>query len=137
MIKSALKRLSENDVGETNSHQAGFLVPKEFVKNGLFEELTTGTLNPRLKLRIVDLSDESEFYASYIFYNNRFFGGTRYEYRLTGLTRWMKNQGLKSGDILKITRTARHDYSVDILKGERKPSTLSTESWVALYGEDK
>ena len=137
MIKSVLKRLSENDVGETNSHQAGFLIPKEFVKNGFFEELTTETLNPRLKLRIVDLSDRTEFYASYIFYNNRFFGGTRFEYRLTGLTRWMKNQGLKSGDTLKITRTARHDYSVEILKGERKPSTLSTESWVALYGEEK
>lgn len=137
VIKSALKRLSENDVGETNSHQAGFLIPKEFVKNGLFEELTTETLNPRLKLRIVDSSDGNEIFASYIFYNNRFFGGTRYEYRLTGLTRWIKNQGLKSGDILKITRTAKHDYSVDILKGERKPSTLSNESWVALYGEEK
>jgi hypothetical protein len=137
MIKSALKRLSENDVGETNSHQAGFLIPKEFVNNGLFEVLPTDILNPRLKLRVTDLTDGSNLYLSYIFYNNRYFGGTRFEYRLTGLTRWIKNHGLRSGDFLQITRTDKHDYSVDILKGERKPSTLSTESWVALYGEDK
>jgi hypothetical protein len=137
VIKSALKRLSENDVGETNSHQAGFLIPKEFVKNGLFQELSKSELNPRLKLRILDLTDNTNIYVSYIFYNNRFFGGTRFEYRLTGLTRWIKNHGLKSGDFLKITRTDSHDYSVEILKGERKPSTLSTESWIALYGEEK
>ncbi len=136
MIRSALKRLSENDVGETKSHQAGFLIPKEFVKNGLFEELSNTELNPRLKLKVLDLTDGSELFASYIYYNNRFFGGTRYEYRLTGLTRWIKNHGLRSGDILQISRIAKHDYSIDILKGERKPSSLSTESWVALYGED-
>ena len=137
MIKSALKVLSENDVGETNSHQAGFLIPKEFVRNGLFEELPNDSLNPRLRLRILDLTDNSELFVSYIYYNNRYFGGTRFEYRLTGLTRWIKNHGLRSGDVLQITRTDKHEYSVDILKGERKPSTLSTESWVALYGEEK
>jgi hypothetical protein len=137
MLSSALKRLSENDVGATRSHQAGFLIPKELVNNGLFEVLPTDILNPRLKLKFVDLSDQSALYLSYIFYNNRNFGGTRLEYRLTGLTRWIKKHGLRSGDVLQISRTAQHDYSVDILKGERKPSNLSDESWVALYGEEK
>lgn len=137
MIKSALKRLSENDTGETKSHQAGFLIPKEFVKDGLFDELPTDTLNPRLKLKLFDLTNDTTLYVSYIFYNNKYFGGTRIEYRLTGLTRWIKNNGLKSGDVLKISRVDKHDYSIDILKGARKPSTLSSESWIALYGEGK
>lgn len=137
MIKSVQKRLSDNDVGATNSHQAGFLIPKEFVKNGLFEELPNESLNPRLRLKLIDLKDGSEIYCSYIFYNNRNFGGTRFEYRLTGLTRWIKNQGLRAGDVIQINRIGLHDYSVEILKGKRKPSTLSAESWVALYGEDK
>ena len=137
MIKSVQKTLSDNDVGATNSHQAGFLIPKEFVKNGLFEELSDEEINPRLRLKLLDLSDGSEVYCSYIYYNNRNFGGTRLEYRLTGLTRWIKNHGLRSGDVIEITRTGIHDYSVDILKDKRKPSTLSTESWVALYGEDQ
>jgi NTP pyrophosphatase (non-canonical NTP hydrolase) len=95
MIKSALKKLSENDVGETNSHQAGFLIPKEFVKNGLFEELTNQALNPRLRLKIIDITDGTEIYGTYIFYNNRLFGGTKLEYRLTGLTKWIKNHGVR------------------------------------------
>lgn len=137
MIKSVQKTLSDNDVGATNSHQAGFLIPKEFIKHGLFEELPNETLNPRLRLKLIDIKDRSEIYCSYIFYNNKNFGGTRLEYRLTGLTRWIKNHGLRSGDVIQITRLGTHDYSVEILKGKRKPSTLSTESWVALYGEGK
>jgi len=136
MIKSVQKTLSDNDVGATNSHQAGFLIPKEFVKNGLFEELSDEILNPRLRLKLVDLNDGSHLYCSYIYYNNRNFGGTRLEYRLTGLTRWIKNYGLHSGDVIQISRIGAHDYSVGILKEKRKPSTLSAESWVALYGED-
>lgn len=136
MIESALKKLSENDVGETKSHQAGFLIPKELVKNGLFEELTNQALNPRLRLKIIDMTDGTEIYGTYIFYNNRLFGGTRLEYRLTGLTKWIKNHGLCSGDILKITRTNTHDYEIDILRGERRPSNLSDESWTALYGKE-
>jgi hypothetical protein len=137
MIKSVQKTLSDNDVGATNSHQAGFLIPKEFVRDGLFEELSSETLNPRLRLKLIDVSDSSEIYCSYIFYNNRNFEGTRLEYRLTGLTRWIKNRGLRAGDVIQITRIGKHDYTVDILKLKRKPSTLSTESWVALYGEDQ
>jgi hypothetical protein len=137
MISSVLKTLSDNDVGSTNSHQAGFLIPKEFVKNGLFEQLSDETLNPRLRLKLIDLSDGSELYCSYIYYNNRNFGGTRLEYRLTGLTRWIKNHGLRAGDVIQLSRTGLHNYSVNILKEKRKPSTLSAESWVALYGEDQ
>lgn len=137
MIKSVQKTLSDNDVGATNSHQAGFLIPKEFVKNGLFEELLDETLNPRLRLKLVDLSDGSDIYCSYIYYNNRKFGGTRLEYRLTGLTRWIKNHGLRSGDVIQIDRTGVHDYSIEILKDKRMPTTLSADSWKALYREDQ
>ena len=136
MIDSALKRLSETDLGESRSHQAGFLIPKELVKNGFFEELSNDSLNPRLRLRIIDLLDGTEVFVSFILYNNRYFGGTRFEYRLTGLTRWIKNRGLRSGDMLHLVRTGRHDYSVDVIKGERQPSALSADSWIALYGEE-
>ncbi len=137
MIASALKRLSENDVGATNSHQAGFLIPKFFVKEGLFESLSDSELNPRIKLKFTDLSDNTDIYLSYIYYNNKFFNGTRHEYRLTGLTRWIKNHGLKSGDSIQLTRVSKYDYTIQIIKEERRPRTLSEESWTALYGGNK
>ena len=59
MIRAVIKILSENDVGSNGSHQAGFLVPKLFVKEGLFEKLADTEINPRLKLKFVDLLDES------------------------------------------------------------------------------
>lgn len=135
MIESALKRLSDNDVGITNSHQAGFLIPKLFVREGLFEELTDQELNPRVRLKFRDLTDGTDIYLSYIYYNNKFFEGTRHEYRLTGLTRWIKNHGLKSGDTIQISRINKYDYSIGIIKAERRPSSLSEESWTALYGK--
>jgi len=135
MIASALKRLSDNDVGKTNSHQAGFLIPKIFIYEGLFERMSDKELNPRLRLKFRDLADDTDLYLTYIYYNNKFFNGTRHEYRLTGLTRWIKSHGLKSGDTIQITRLDKYDYTIGIIKEERRPSSLSEESWTALYGK--
>jgi hypothetical protein len=135
MIQCALKRLSDNDVGMTNSHQAGFLIPKLFIKGGLFEKMSDEELNPRLRLKFRDLTDDTDIYLTYIYYNNKFFEGTRHEYRLTGLTRWIKNHGLKSGDSIQISRLNEYDYTIGIIKENRRPSSLSEESWTALYGK--
>jgi hypothetical protein len=137
MIESALKRLSDNDVGKTNSHQAGFLIPKIFINEGLFERMSDKELNPRLRLKFRDLADDTDLYLTYIYYNNKFFNGTRHEYRLTGLTRWIKSHGLKSGDTIQISRLDKYDYTIGIIKEERRPSSLSEESWTALYGKVK
>ena len=137
MIKSALRRLSNNDVGTTRSHQAGFLIPKSLVKGGLFDALSEKALNPRLRLKFVDMTDNSVIYLTYIFYNNKFFEGTRSEYRLTGLSRWIKNHGLRGGDTIEIIRLEKYDYRIGIIKPNRMPVTLSQESWTALYGKEK
>jgi len=136
MIEAAFKRLSDNDVGATKSHQAGFLIPKLFVKEGLFEKLPNDKLNPRLRLKFTDLTDNSEIFLTYIYYNNKYFAGTRHEYRLTGLTQWIKNRGLLSGDTIQITRISKYDYSIGILKTERKAKFLDEESWTAIYGKE-
>jgi Restriction endonuclease EcoRII, N-terminal len=135
MINSAIKRLSENDVGTTNSHQAGFLIPKSLVRGGLFEKLSEAELNPRLRLKFRDLATREDFFPSYIYYNNKFFSGTRHEYRLTGLTKWIRESGLRPGDSIQVTKTDKFDYDITIIKKERRPKTLSEESWVALYGK--
>lgn len=135
MIDSALKRLSDNDVGTTSSHQSGLLIPKLFVKEGLFDQLSDEVLNPRLRLKFTDPIDNTDIYLTFIFYNNRFFQGTRHEYRLTGLTRWIKNHGLRSGDVIQISRISKYDYTIGIIKRERRPRALSEESWTALYGK--
>ena len=134
-IRSATKILSDNDVGVTNSHQAGFLIPKSIVKDGLFDALSDEEMNPRVRLKFVEHKNQSTHYFNFIYYNNKFFGGTRHEYRLTGMTKWIKENGLRGGDSIKISRDSLFAYSVIIQKANRHAQTLSKESWILLYGE--
>lgn len=135
MIKYATKFLSGNDIGITNSHQAGFLLPKSLINDGLFEALSNGILNPRLRLKFIDIKSNREYYFNFIYYNNKFFGGTRHEYRLTRMTRWIKDNGLRCGDAIEIARISGHEYSIVVQKALRQPISLSEESWIVLYGK--
>lgn len=95
--KTISKTLSSNDTGETGGHQAGILVPKEPEILGFFPKLDKSHKNPRANLLFVDAEDY-EWNFVFIYYNNKFFGGTRNEYRLTGMTRYIRENNLKQGD---------------------------------------
>ncbi len=129
------KVLSENDLGLTNSHQAGFLIPKSLVRQGLFENLSETALNPRKRLKITESATGAEWYFSYIFYNNKYFGGSRSEYRLTGLAAFLREHLLKPGDSIVFTRVEAYDYKIEIKRKARKSSILTQESWISIYGE--
>jgi hypothetical protein len=133
MNKSAKKVLSENDLGKTNSHQAGILIPKSLVSAGVFDSLSTTVKNPRVQLRCWDSSLETYFFPNYIFYNNKYFSGTRSEYRMTGLSAYFRETGLRPGDLMIFTRTAKFEYTVDIERCNRKAAGLSEESWKQIY----
>lgn len=97
------KILSPNDLGLTGSHQAGLFVPKHcelirlFPKEALLEE------NPRLRLRPFCRELDRQVMCSLIYYNNRLRGGTRDEFRLTGIT-WLRNWLFaQPGDVLEFT----------------------------------
>ncbi len=91
------KILSANDTGETGGHQAGILVPKNGGVLSFFPHLNAKLKNPRVVLDVID-DDEHEWAFSFIYYNNCFFGGTRNEYRLTGMTAFFRRFHLKTGD---------------------------------------
>jgi hypothetical protein len=95
--KTISKTLSSNDTGETGGHQAGILVPKEPEILSFFPKLDKSHKNPRANLLFVDAEDY-EWNFVFIYYNNKFFGGTRNEYRLTGMTRYIRENNLKQGD---------------------------------------
>jgi hypothetical protein len=98
------KTLSANDIGETGGHQAGILVPKQGGVLSFFPHLDAKIKNPRSVLDVID-DDQHEWTFSFIYYNNRFFGGTRNEYRLTGMTAFFRRFNLKTGDKVIL----RHD----------------------------
>lgn len=103
--------LSPNDAGETGGHQAGLLVPKSGDVLQFFPRLKGGAKNPRQAIRLVDDSGQKwEF--MFIYYNNKKFGGTRDEYRLTRMTKYMRKYSLKSGDEIVFTRDRAGNHRI-------------------------
>jgi hypothetical protein len=100
MSKEVRKLLSANDVGATGGHQAGILVPKEPKILSFFPALNPKVKNPRLVLVVREMIDATRWEFNYIYYNNKFFGGTRNEYRMTGMTGFFRSADLKEGDEL-------------------------------------
>ncbi|MCU0075394.1 hypothetical protein N8H71_27700 [Pseudomonas koreensis] len=97
--KQIVKVLSANDTGETGGHQAGILVPKEPFLLSFFPVLDNTEYNPRVHLNFLDSSGGNWEFA-FIYYNNAYFDGTRNEYRLTRMTKYLRQAGLVAGDEL-------------------------------------
>ncbi|HBT2244118.1 TPA: restriction endonuclease, partial [Klebsiella pneumoniae subsp. pneumoniae] len=82
-----VKRLSANDTGATKSHQSGLYMPGAVIDE-LFPSLRDTQLsNPEALFSVhvsshPDCPDLHDVRA--IYFNNKFFGGTRNETRLTG-----------------------------------------------------
>ena len=102
-IHAIEKVLSANDTGETGGHQAGICVPKASNILSFFPLLNAKLKNPREVLDVTDDSGRVWVFA-FIHYNNRFFGGTRNEYRLTGMTAFLRDYNLKAGDKIVLLR---------------------------------
>ncbi|MEY8524876.1 EcoRII N-terminal effector-binding domain-containing protein [Lachnospiraceae bacterium 38-10] len=115
------KVLSMNDVGETGGHQAGILVPKGGDVLKFFPDLGCEEKNPRVVMYFTDDAGK-EWKLSFIYYNNKFFDerGTRNEYRLTGMTAYFRENGLKAGDTVSLIHGAD---GIDMIRYRRNKKT--------------
>lgn len=123
MIRQTISKvLSANDSGETGGHQAGLLIPKQQRILSFFPSLDSSRLNPRVHLKFED--DAGQFWEfAFIYYNNRRFGGTRNEYRLTRMTKYLREAGLITGDEIRMHRSASGDYSISYRRSKEQPMT--------------
>lgn len=103
MDRQIAKLLSANDTGETGGHQAGILIPRDDQLLSFFPALDPKIFNPRCHIRFLD-DTETFWEFAFIYYNNKFFGGTRNEYRLTRMTKFIRQAGLVQGDDLVLTQ---------------------------------
>jgi len=105
------KTLSANDIGDTGAHQAGICVPKNHKILGFFPKLNASDKNPRA---ILDMEDDTGRFWTFcfIYYNNKFFGGTRNEYRLTGMTAFFREFDLKKGDTVIFIKKSDKNISI-------------------------
>jgi hypothetical protein len=105
------KDLSRNDTGETGGHQAGMLIPRDPQILSFFPRLDPRDYNPRHQLTFRDHLG-TKWVFSFIYYNNKFFGGTRNEYRLTCMTPFMRAHNLRAGDKLTLSRDEENRFHV-------------------------
>ncbi|TPI25115.1 hypothetical protein FJ414_30875 [Mesorhizobium sp. B3-1-6] len=110
-IRSISKILSANDTGETGGHQAGILVPRDSKLLAFFPALDAKKYNPRVHLTFQD-SDGLNWEFAFIYYNNKLFGKTRNEYRLTRMTKYIRDSGLAVGDEVVLSHDENDGYSV-------------------------
>jgi len=127
--KSIEKLLSANDTGETGSHMAGILVPKDQNFLNFFPTLNKSVKNPRAPLDLLDDTGR-EWTFNFIYYNNRFFGGTRNEYRLTGMTAFLREFNLHEGDSLIFSRISPGYFRVSYRRKDTDKKTIKlSPSW--------
>lgn len=113
-MRKVSKKLSANDTSETGAHQAGMLIPKKGDILSFFPILDGRNKNPRCHLCFEDTSGGSWEFA-FIYYNNKFFGGTRNEYRLTRMTGFFRSHCLSEGDSVVLERS-NGDYFIDVVR---------------------
>ena len=108
------KTLSANDVGETGGHQAGILVPKDREVLSFFPTLNPREKNPRVTLAFREPDGITRWDFNFIYYNNRFFGGTRNEYRLTCMTKFLRVCNAAVGDMVVLSKDFEGRLRVDL-----------------------
>lgn len=115
----ASKVLTPNDLGQNGTHQAGICVPRKAALLDLFPRLNPELKNPRAILRMTTERTGDEWEFHYIYYNNKFFGGTRNEYRLTGTTQFLRQARATVGDELAFEQLGKYRYRTWIIREDQ------------------
>ena len=92
-----IKELTRNDTGETGSNQEGITIPKVTKLLKYFPLLDSNIKNPRTEVNFLD-DDNKIWTFGFVYYNNKFFSGTRNEYRLSKTKAYLKKNNLKAKD---------------------------------------
>lgn len=129
------KNLSANDTGESGAHQAGILVPKGDADFRAFlPELGNAEKNPRAWIECID-PDGRTWDFCFIYYNNKFHDerGTRNEYRITHMTKFLRSFGAVVGDSFVISgepRSGQYEISVEKkLPGGEHTNRVKLRGW--------
>jgi hypothetical protein len=116
------KILSRNDVGATGGHQAGIAVPRQSDLLAFFPALDSSETNPRVDIRFLDRTTDLPVTFSYIYYNGKLSGvSTRNEYRLTGMSKYLRSHDAQAGDTVVFTKDENSQYFIDFRAAVQMP----------------
>jgi hypothetical protein len=130
--QSISKKLSANDLGITGSHQSGILVPKTSELLQFFPQLDSSLKNPRVTLTLKEKDESLIWNFNFIYYNNKFFGGTRNEYRLTCMTKFLRAVAAKVDDDLIFEKDGNGSLFISCGRGVNSLSALNSDGVLVL-----
>ena len=120
--KTFIKTLSANDVGTTGGHMGGILVPKgDGELLAFLPRLDPSVLNPSAWINCLT-PDGNTLRLRFVYYNNRMHApnGTRNEYRITYLTKFLRDANAKEGDAFEIARSDEEEnYRLRVIAREQ------------------
>ena len=124
MMMQISKTLSANDLGMTGGHQGGMHVPKDGSVLPFFPVLDQVSHNPRMPMVVRDVRTGTMWTFQFIYYNNSQIGGTRNEYRLTHMTKFLRQSHAVPGDELLLTREADGSVTIGIRPASHSQAPL-------------
>ena len=127
------KILTANDVGATGSGQEGITIPKRRNLLSFFPRLNPRVKNPRVEVKMIDKFDNSWFFG-FVYYNNKFFEGTRNEYRLSKTIHYIRSCNLNEGDSIIFFNDEKKRRIISNSKEEDKSYMLS-DNVIKLSGD--
>jgi hypothetical protein len=136
--KTFRKLLSANDVGKTGGHQAGILIPRSEVELlNFLPYLDPSIKNPSVWIQCTD--ENSNFWQfRYIYYNNKLHdkNGTRNEYRITHMTKYLRDIAAREGDSIELFSEGETlDYQIRLVHQPiTNPAESSNPSRIKLRG---
>jgi hypothetical protein len=133
-MKKISKKLSANDIGATGAHQAGILVPKVDEILSFFPSLNSTIKNPRTKILVRELISGTKWEFNFIYYNNGLFEGTRNEYRLTCMTKYLRAINAKIEDNLIFSKDENSSVYIDHIRANNNPVILNEDDVLVLSG---
>jgi len=121
-----IKELTRNDTGETGSNQEGITIPKNRKLLEYFPALEKTIKNPREEVNFID-DDNGIWTFGFVYYNNKFFSGTRNEYRLSKTKSYIKKNNLKAEDKIIFYINERNER---MISHERKKKNIFNKDGV-------
>lgn len=134
MMQRISKKLSDNDVGATGSHQAGILVPKDERILSFFPQLDRTRKNPRAVLVVRERSSGTRWEFTFIYYNGKLFGGTRNEFRLTRMTQYLRAVNARAQDELVFAKDDSGSIVVELVRNGRHGPVATGSGVLVLSG---
>ena len=119
ILKTISKTLSANDAGETGGHQAGILIPKTPSILSFFPKLDSTIKNPRIPIYFFEEDGVTKWPFEFIYYNGKFFDGTRNEFRLTCMTQYLRAKNAKFGDKLEMVLDSDGRRHISLIRKQR------------------